>query len=552
MSELLSGGKIHKHPSESVYGSTFSVSAITTTGTNLYTITIINKFGTKPFILNETVYLHGYYDGKFCHPIKCKVKVAQADFYEVQIEKLVSYAIPVLSADPNNYGLFISRNYTTDLISASMDSFFDFETYEFEAGITGVNGAVVEFNIIGGSPANDYDWFKIKFVELTTGQIIYLTKQIYLVNGTTYGFVDDLYQIIGTSFETNSDMTIQHIDCKYLVDIYSNDIFTTQLIFTPNKDFRFCFNFKSVLSSLFDKKLFEDFVNPLSTSFSNLQDLSEIFVKKVRFDITLTSPNVNGNRSNSLQFFTTPIMSTTGRASLEEYLSSDGFVISKKVNPFTTLKYQNGVGGFLGFMGGFIRNRSLNDTRTIYSNDNVTTDTTIDILKNTVSFIAYSNKYTSSQAPTIVQILETLYIEEQQVQYVLFQENIKLIADHTNEVNIIWTGDSGIGQWFFNCEYDEDWNTTNVVKVSNPIKNTITRYNTRATRKISLKAEHLELSDMRGIATLIEAKQAWIYSYTQSRLIPIDLSTSQMKVRTADEVRYTATLDFELERSVTL
>jgi hypothetical protein len=150
----------------------------------------------------------------------------------------------------------------------------------------------------------------------------------------------------------------------------------------------------------------------------------------------------------------------------------------------------------------------------------------------------YSRKYTSSQAPSVVLVGDA---NEDLITTFALKNN----GLYCNQVNIMWQSPSGLGQYFFNQEYDETNTVDGTVTIVNDEENTIVNHNIKTKRRLSLKTGIIGIDERIGVASLIESKQVWIYSYTQQRLFPCKIVTNTMKIRQRDEIK--SVIDFEIE-----
>jgi hypothetical protein len=496
-----------------------------------------------PFAVNDTVYIHGLNGTTYIHPISAKVITngSQQTVIDLDDDRDISGLV----------GVWITKEFQTDCVSAVMDSHIEITAYDVVIHPYHYGSNVVSFNsdieLVEG-------YYNIVITDIMSGKYYYFTK--YLSNPFVdppyyqYTFTDDNSELAGTNFLVSGFAKIMHVDAKYNVQVLSDGLLVGQFYYTPDKDFKFSMNLKPILSSLFDKKLFTSDTDPLSTSFANIQDLSSVFVREVSLVITLGT--VNKTDSSTLKFWTAPFRSSTGRPTLEEFLPAYYTSMRRPVTLFNKVSYTSGVGGLMMF-GFLIKMRA----GILYSGGVTIIDTTDDVpatpenlalTLNAVHFVLYTKKYTTAQTPDTI----TVYTQGDSSRFPSFEVYVKNLGTICGHLNVIWQGMTGVNSWFFESEYDEDWNVNDAITITNSDENTVTSYNTIGTRKLSIKAKQLSKEDKLGVSTLIEAKQIWIYSPTQARLIPAKLITKTAKIRQSNESMYDFSCDIEIQQGVTL
>lgn len=493
------------------------------------------------FAAGDTVFLYGLSGNIYKHPIKGTITSSTQSEVELDLDNpqdITSFA-----------GGWITKDFQTDCISSVMDSHIQVNSFDYQLFPISYNSnvvtAAIDIELIAG-------YYNIMITDQTSATKYYFTK--YLIANVDppyyrYSFTDDNSELYNADF-MNSVIMIMHVGAKYNVQVLSDGLLVGSFYYTPDKDFKFSMNLKPILSSLFDKRLFTETTDPLSTSFANIQNLSSVFMRKVSLIISLGTPNKND--SGTLQFWTAPFRSTTGRPTLEEYLPPVDSDYRKPVTLFNKVSYTNGIGGLMMF-GYLLRMRDgilySSGTTIIDSTDDVpATPETLLLDKNYIHFILYTKKYTSAQFPDTIKI----YTQGDETRFISLQVYVKNLGLVCGNINLIWQGMTGVNSWFFEPEYDEDWNVNDAITITNNDENTITNYNTMATRKLTIKARMLSKDDKLGVSTILEAKQIWIYSPTQTRLLPAKLLTKTAKIRQSDENKYDFSCDIEIQQGVTL
>lgn len=550
MASLFETANVSKLPFEKTHNYSRYVTGCVLVSSNRWSIywayDLANDFDfseVDPFVAGDTVYIHGLNGNTYIHPIKATVVTNGSKQTVIDLDNIQDISRLV--------GVWLTKEFQTDCVSAVMDSHIEIMGYDQHTATQFLTGNIVSLKmnnlLVDG-------YYNICIVDKTYMKRYYFTKYlsnpVFQYGNYQYDFTDDNGELTGSDIQANGHAKVMHIDAKYSVQVWSDGLLAGTFYYTPDKDFKFSMNLKPILSSLFDKRLFTTATDPLSTSFANIQDLSSVFVREVSLAITLGT--VNKTDSSTLQFWTAPFRSTTGRPTLEEYLPPDDTSTRRPVTLFNKVSYTNGVGGLMMF-GFLIKMRA----GILYSGGVTIIDTTDDVpatpenlalTSNAVQFVLYTKKYTTAQTPDTI----TVYTQGDETRFQSLQVYVKNLGTICGHLNVIWQGMTGVNSWFFESEYDEEWNVNDAITITNSDENTVTSYNTIGTRKLSIKAKQLSKEDKLGVSTLIEAKQIWIYSPTQARLIPAKLTTKTAKIRQSNESMYDFSCDIEIQQGVTL
>ena len=552
MGNLFIESKIYKHPSCNgfCYAGAFGGGVAGVYGVALssfYDETLNNEF--LGWDTNKPIYAWGYDSNRneYVHPVKLKF-----ESYTNLGNIVVSTTDP---KDLSGYRIRISGYFNSDLISAYMDSYIDLLYINMRGyggyGLSNPSGQTIQWAVGTKYNSGFYDFI---ITENTTREELRFRKYVTKA-GSMVSFQDDDNQLIGTTFLTNSVLKANPVDLKVNLDIYVNDTFESSKVasfaYSLDKDFRFTHNFKPVLQALFGGKLYEGEINPLDGNIAKIDDLTGTLVKKVFYKISTQSFNILRNSSDIIQFWSAPFISSTGHATLEEYLppadyNQKHFVVSPfsiKKDSTTEIGYLTGTGGVIAPIGLVVRNRTSSPIDIKFFSDSDALLATTPIVGNDVSFLVL----------TIPQPIKTdsITIENDDGLFIL-GFSLKNKGAYKNQTSIFWNSPQGLGQFFFNCDYAEELTGSSVVTIENTITNTITNYGTDVKRKLSLKSEHLNKLEIKGLSSLVNSSQQWLYSYAQKRLIPIKVITKSARVREISEVRYSFEVDIEIQKDIEL
>ena len=543
-------GKILKMPFCGNQSDAVGVWEIQNEGTNLYymnyTYTQSGALQAQ-FFKDETFYIWGSSFGVYQHPVKCTVTVTPTGAPWNRIHFSTNGA----TLPTGSQRLFASKTFKTDLLSAVNDNLIQVKAAECSMLTYVATTNTITIDMLTSSflqygmtsrPVDGY----YRIIRGNLNFVAYLTFLKETGGYTQYTFE---YNYADWNAQSGA-ISVMHIDTKYNVQVSSNGVNVGTFYYTPDDLMSFQMNLKPILSSLFDKRLFTTDTDPQSVSFLPITDLSEVFIKTVTLNISMNTPNCV--RPSTIKLFTAPFRSSTGKGTLEEYLPPiDGY--RKHVTLFNKLSYTSGVGGL--FMAGVIVR--MRPEATGYGDvfvehelngSVIESDILSGVGNDKVVFILIKKNFSGLILPDVT----AMYVGGTSLQHHACRINLQNIGTICNHVNLIWQGMAGVNSWFFDPEYDEDWNVNDAVVITNSDENTITNYNTTATRKLSLKARQLSKDDKLGVSTIIEAKQVWIYSPTQARLLPCKLLTKAAKIRQSDENKYDFSIDIEIQQGVVL
>lgn len=522
--------KILEHPS--IRGTATFVSNATNiagTGTMLYYYT-----GTD-LVSGDFVYLYGALGNRsFQTPILAEVMSVENG------EIIINLEIQTNPATAGFDNLILTKEFTSELLSTFQDDYIKFNYNELSQ-LAVVDSAGLLFNDSEREPLytpNPYlsggIYYDIIITRTDNIKEKYRTRLTADTTAEYYNFYDivvDLTLAIYTGASVSGYLT----DTRINIEICENDNFIAQLYYKPDGDHNITMNTKSILKGLFDKKLFAQNydIKDITTSWD---DYTELLIKNVSFEISSNSKNNRTLREVPviLDVYATPFTSHTGRASLEEYLPIEYTQVRRYLTPFNKIKYKTG--DVMGYIGVF--SRGDRESEIIASIPDVVSKITpfyINLSVFKAKAIDVSNsvdiglRYNGIWQQLGVQLIE--------------------LDKTNNNINLIWFGEDGIGQYFFNCEYSERITREDNIKISN--KYYTTNYNNKK-RVLSCEVFQVSNREMKAIATILNASQIFIYSFSQDKLFNIELNTNSLSIRETDEVRYNIKIDFEVESYVEL
>lgn len=412
----------------------------------------------------------------------------------------------------------VSKYFGSDVISANMDSQLTISCidavstyYDYDQSTS-----IME---LGFSETFADGMYRLRFWDSANNKMVYMNAQLTLDHsalGVNYYFI---YDTNGELYLFNVATTvclIQHIDTKYIVDVFSNNKKIGTFNYTPTRDFELNVNLRSYLENLF----FD--INILDI-YQTVTNFTDQILRSIKLNITYY--NVNFAFSDYIYFTTTPIVTDTGYCTLEKYTTG-----SNMVTPFT-----------------IVPNGALVSVMSIFYSDNVYYYYKLDGGVSSENFVGKKgyNAYllrkslTTAEKPTKIELFKNVGM------VLLKTIQIKQV-DVYNGLGVIlyWICNNGLSLFIMDCEYDEDITneqiyTYNKVNVSNESK-----------RKISLTAKNLTKIDKIGLATIIESQSLYVYSSANNKFFPAKIETGTAKIRQSNEVSYSMDVVLEIDRNI--
>lgn len=416
----------------------------------------------------------------------------------------------------------ISKDFGSDVISANMDS---------QLTISCIDAASTYYDYdqstsimeLGFSETFADGIYRLRFWDTATDKMVYMNARLTLNHsalGVNYYFV---YDTNGELYLFNVATTvclIQHIDTKYIVDVFSNNKKIGTFNYTPTRDFELNVNLRSYLESLFFDVDTSDIFNQ-----GSVINFTEQILRSIKLNITYD--NVNLNFSDYIYFTTSPIVNDTGYCTLEKYTTG-----TNMISPFSVMPYQS---GFVVI------------ALSIFYSDTVYYYYKLDGGVSSKNFVGKKgyNAYllikplTTAEKPTKIELFKNVGM------VLLKTIQIKQVGVYNGlGVILCWICNNGLTAFIMDCEYDEDITneqvyTYNKVNVSNESK-----------RKISLTAKNLTKTDKIGLATIIESQSLSVYSLSNNKFFPAKIETGTAKIRQSNEVSYSMDVVLEIDRNI--
>ena len=507
-------------------------------------------YGSTSIAIGDSVYIYGeysssqtlgYFTGTHQMPLIFTVTGKVNDYLQLSS----SQGIYLLTGLEN---IFIIKGFKSELLSSLQDDYIKLNYNELTAGAYISDFSTYEFTNSGepallegtGGVLDLRPYYRFKITK-GNGTVIYASSRIGSVSSEVYNLPD-----LNTLFDyTYNNATIEGILVNSRIDItisegnLDNNI--GQFYYNPDKDFNILINTKTILRGLFDNKIFNENDNNKSTANTGLKDYSDNLVKKVYF--TFGSNSLNTATPLTMVNYATPFASLTGKASLENYLPRLHTTSRESLNSFNPILYQNAGNSdqVIGYIGIFARQYYTSQIKELYEN-------TFIGITSEVSLILYSKLITTATELSSI----TFNIRPDGSGFTATNINTTLIKNEkvfNNDLQILWIGESGLMQYYFNCDYSEKILKENSYIVNN--KYTQNNHSEKA-REITASKNNITQNEMESVSTLLNCSQCFIYSETQRKLFNIKINTNSFTIKEKDEVRYDVNFTFELNAYVKL
>lgn len=491
--------------------------------------------GTTNMQIGDDIVIYGNYStGIYQLPISNKIVDITSGYIEVDY-----FDAGYLMTGVEN--IVIVKEFKCELLSSLQDDYFIFKYNELSeaAIITDISNSyftnINEIATLSGSLGNPTlkDFYKFKITK-TNGTFVYITAKIELISSEVYQILN--YDFDFTFFNAKIEGMLSYTRIGINVAETQADNNIAQFYYNPDRDLKFIINTKTILKGLFANNILNENDNIKTNNNTGLKSYTNKLVKKVFLNISSNSLNIS--TPFTFVFFGTPFASRTGRASLENYLPLEQTGTRESLNNFNPVLYKDyktNNNQLVGFIGIFAR-----DYLTSYINESID-DTNINI-SNDIELILYSKILTAATDLTDV----TFQIEEDNGGFTTTAINTTIIKKEgifQNELQIIWLGESGLMQYYFNCEYSEKINKENSYSVNNKYSQ---NNHSEKTREITANKYNISQNEMEAISTLLNCSQSFIYSETQKKLFNIKINTNSFMINEKDEVRYDINFTFEL------